>query len=87
MKKFILILASILCLIGCHEPHVSNPTQDERQVYIQVGSKVLKVNVVTINKVGDYIYILTPKDTTVKVSIEDIGFSAGKARTSVIKVE
>jgi len=90
MKKIILLLILTIGLISCiRERGVYNPglSDTAEETYIQVGSKILKVNYVVIDNKGSHIYILTPKDTTVKVFIENVGFKDGKINTNVIKVE
>lgn len=87
MKKIILILASTLFLTGCFEPGAKNPGGGNEKVYVKVGSKVLQAHWVILTEGGNGIYILTPKDTTVEVITETIGFTSGKTQTSVITVE
>ncbi len=87
MKKINLVLCSLAIFVAsCHSPKVESPS-DDGNVYLQIGSKILQVHAVTINSSGKVIYVLTPKDTTVQVSIETIGFTDGKQPSSIIKVE
>jgi len=87
MKKIVLILLSAFVLSGCQTPGVHNPGMKEEEVFVKVGSKVLKVHYVILSSTGGAIYLLTPKDTTVDVIIEQVGFKSGKTQTSVITVE
>lgn len=87
MKKIVLILLSALLMSACSEPGVMNPGAQNEEVYIQIGSKTYQVHYVILTERGHGIYILAPKDTAVKVSIDNIGFTSGKSPTSVIKVE
>ena len=87
MKKIFLYLTTLsTCLLSCETPRVESPSLDGK-VFLQVGCKILEVHKVIINSKGSVIYILTPKDTTVDVFIENVGFKQGKQQTSVIRVE
>jgi len=88
MKKIFLIAFLIsLCFYSCDTPGVSNPGVNEGEVFLRVGSKVLKVHKVTLSSSGERIWVLAPKDTTVEVYIETIGIKNGKSSSSVITVE
>lgn len=91
MKKLLILLTLmvVIVLASCKKDMGSyNNWRDTDEVtYIQVGSKILRLNYVVIDGAGNHIYLLTPKDSTVSVSVETIGFTAGKVGTSVIKIE
>lgn len=90
MKQLILLFIIIL-FCTCREVGVYNPgntNSNNSEVYVSVGSKTFRVHKVILNgTTEEFIYVLAPKDTSVKVIIEDIGYKKSKSHTSVIKVE
>lgn len=86
MKKLFAIL-SLFILVSCSTPGTYNPGMKDEEIYLKIGSKTFQVHYVILTESGNGMYILAPKDTTVEVSIEQIGFKSGKTQTSVIKVE
>lgn len=88
MKKlFLIAILTWISFSSCETPGVSNPGLNEGEVFLKVGSKVLKVHRVTLSSSGERIWVLAPKDTTVEVYIETIGVKNGKSSSSVITVE
>lgn len=89
MKK-ILSLIALIAIVSCSTPGAYNP-DPKKKTFIKIGSKILQAHKVYLTENNDFIYVLVPKDTSVDVIIEPIGYTYGDGedtrQATVIKVE